>query len=119
MWEVVFAQTQTAPPEGGAPAGPGALLGSPLFMVVAFVAIMYFFMLRPTQKREKERQGMLAALVKGDQVVTSGGICGTIVGLKEKTVVLRVSDEGNVKLEFLRGAISQVTSRASGSEESE
>jgi len=81
-------------------------------MIVAFMVIMYFFLLRPNQKRERERREMLASLSKGDQVVTTGGICGTIVGLKEKTVVLRVNEDDNVKMEFLRGAISQVLARA-------
>jgi preprotein translocase subunit YajC len=86
-------------------------LSNMLFLLVAMVAIMYFLMIRPNQKREKDRREMMAALAKGDKVVTSGGICGSVVGLSEKTVVLRVSDEPVVKMEFLRGAISQVTSR--------
>lgn len=113
MWNVVLAQTQNAAPESTeAPQGPQSLLGNPLFMIVAFMVIMYFFLLRPNQKREKERRDMLASLSKGDQVVTTGGICGTVVGLKEKTVILRVNEDDNVKMEFLRGAISQVLARA-------
>ncbi len=117
MWDKVCAQTKQPAPEKGAPEGPGSLLGSPLFMIVAFVAIMYFFLLRPSQKREKERQQMLGSLAKNDQVVTTGGIYGTIVGLKDKTVVLRVNDDQNVKMEFLRGSISQVTSPADEDQE--
>ena len=82
-------------------------------MLVIFFAIMYFFLIRPNQKREKERREMLAAVTKGDKVVTSGGLCGTVVGLSEKSVVLRVSDDPVVKMEFLRGAISQVSSSRS------
>jgi len=89
----------------------GNPLNSMIFMLVAFMAIMYFLTIRPNQKREKERKEMLASIAKGDKVITSGGICGSVVGLSEKTVVLRVSDEPNVKMEFLRGAISQVVSR--------
>ena len=63
------------------------------------------------QKREKERQRMLSSLSKGDRVITSGGILGTIVGLTEKSAVLRVSDEPPLKIEFLRGAISRVVTR--------
>ncbi len=84
-----------------------------LVLFAAMIAIMYFLMIRPNQKREKERRDMLASVAKGDKVVTTGGICGTVVGLSEKTIVLRVSDEPTVKMEFLRGAISQVTSRNS------
>lgn len=107
------AQTPEPAPAGGA--GTGQPGGNPmnqlLFMMIAFAAIMYFLTIRPNQKREKERRDMLAKLAKGDKVVTTSGICGTIVGLTEKTVVLRVSDDSNVKMEFLRGAIGQVTSR--------
>ena len=88
-------------------------MSSMLLMFLGIIAIMYFLTIRPNQKREKERQRMLAAVAKGDKVVTSGGICGSVVGLSEKTVVLRVSEEPNVKMEFLRGAISTVTARAS------
>ncbi len=111
MWNVVFAQSQDAAPETAAPSGPQSLLGSPLFMIAAFMVIMYMFLLRPNQKREKERREMLASLSKGDEVVTTGGICGSIVRLKEKTVVLCVNNDDNMKMEFLRGAISQVISR--------
>jgi preprotein translocase subunit YajC len=104
---------QTTAPGGSATetAPSGNPLNSMLFMFIAVIGIMYFLTIRPNQKREKERKTMLAALAKGDKVVTTGGICGSVVGLSEKTVVLRVSDDPNVKIEVLRGAISQVTSR--------
>lgn len=114
MWNIVLAQAQQAaeqlPADGAAQQAPGGGL-SMLYMLVAFMAIMYFLMIRPNQKREKERRQMLASIAKGDKVITTGGICGSVVGLTEKTVVLRVSEDPNVKIEFLRGAISQVTSR--------
>ncbi|MBI5094055.1 MAG: preprotein translocase subunit YajC [Candidatus Hydrogenedentes bacterium] len=81
------------------------------FPIIMLVAIFYFLMIRPNQKQEKKRRDMLASLAKGDKVVTSGGICGTVVGLSEKNVVLRVSDEPAVKMEFVRGAVSKVLSR--------
>jgi len=81
-------------------------------MLLIFGVIMYLFFFRPNQKREKERREMLAALAKGDKVVTSGGICGSVIGLTDKTVVLRVGEDPNMKMEFLRGAVSQVTSRS-------
>jgi len=83
--------------------------GSMLPMIVAFIAIMYFLMIRPQQKREKERKNMLNALAKGDKVVTSGGICGTITDISENHVVVKVDDD--VKLQFVRSAIVQVVSR--------
>lgn len=120
MWNVILAQvlaqaneaTQTATDTaGGASGATGNPLNSMVFMLVAFMAIMYFLTIRPNQKREKERKEMLSSLAKGDRVITSGGIMGNVVGLSEKSVVLRVSDEPNVKIEFLRGAVSQVISR--------
>lgn len=116
MWQLILAQAQEAAQGTAtdAPTGPFGGGGSQfMIMMVALLAIMYFLMIRPNQKREKDRKEMLAAVAKGDKVVTSGGICGSVVGLSEKTVVLKVSDEPNVKMEFLRGAISQVTSKAS------
>lgn len=116
MWKIVHAATEAANSVAGtegqstgqAPQSP--LLKSMLpFLVV--ILLIYFVLLWPQRKRDKERREMLASLAKGDRVVTTGGACGTVVGLSEKTVVLRVSEEDNIKMEFVRGAISQVTSR--------
>jgi len=117
VWNVVQAAVQTANEGAGAqgqslPRGSGSGLMQMLPMILGIIALFYFFMIRPQQKQQKERREMLASLSKGDRVVTSGGICGTIVSLKEKSVVLRVSDDDNIKMEFVRGAISQVTSRS-------
>ena len=127
MWNLVLAQAQDAAQgtaEGvtdgavGAGAAPQAQMPSMLFMVVAFFFIMYLFMIRPNQKREKERKEMLASVAKGDKIVTTGGICGTVVGLSEKIVVVRVTnDEPGVKMEFLREAIMRVASREKSAKE--
>ena len=113
MWYSAYAQEAA----GKAPAAAGqAQQGLPALLQTAFpfimlVGIFYFLMIRPNQKQEKKRKDMLASLAKGDKVVTSGGICGTVLGLTEKNVVLRVSDEPPVKMEFVRGAVSKVLSR--------
>ena len=96
--------TAIAPAAGG---GMG-MFGSMLPLIAIF-AVMWFFMIMPQQRRDKQRREMLASIAKGDRVVTNGGICGTIVGLHEKTVVLKVSDDPPTKIEFVRSAISQVT----------
>ena len=96
-----------AAPAAGQEGTPPSMKGM-WIMLAAFMGIMYFLMIRPQQKREKERQAMLAALSKGDHVVTTGGIVGTIVGLNEKSVVLRVSDEPILKINVLRGAVTRV-----------
>ena len=110
MWRLLFAQTEVTQSAEGAAEQPAAAPSNPLTgmlpMIVIFFAIMYFLMIRPQQKREKERRAMLAAVAKGDAVITTGGICGTVVGLSEDRVVLRVDE--NVTMEFVRGAIAQV-----------
>jgi len=76
-----------------------------LFLVVIF-GIFYFMLIRPQQKQQKKHKEMLNNLNKNDEVVTMGGIHGTIINVKEKTFVLRVDD--NVKIEIDKNAISYV-----------
>lgn len=113
MWRLLFAQAQEAVQEAAPAAEQSASnpLTSMLPMIIAFFAIVYFLMIRPQQKRERERQAMLAAITKGDNIVTTGGICGTVVGLSEERVVLRVDED--VTMEFFRGAIAQVLPKES------
>ncbi len=103
MGKMLYAQA-----EGAQPGSQG--FSQILFMLVMFFAIMYFLIIRPQQKRERQRREMLESLSKGDEVVTTGGICGTLVGLNESHVVLRVDD--NTKIEFVRSAIAQVTPKS-------
>ena len=95
-------------PQGSAEGGTG---GHPMMTFVPFVAIIaifYFLIIRPQNKKRKETENMLKALRKGDRVVTIGGLHGTIQTVKETsgTVIVKVDD--NVKLEFSRSAISSV-----------
>jgi preprotein translocase subunit YajC len=91
------------PPSGS---GPSAIVTQVMFFGAIF-AIFYFLLIRPQQRQRKERERMLSALKKGDRVVTSGGLHGTVVGLADHTVTLKVADQ--VKLEFDRSAIGRVT----------
>jgi len=97
--------------EGGG--GSSSLLS--FLPLVAIVAIFYFLILRPQNKKQKETQKMLSTLKKGDRVVTIGGVHGVIQSVKESTVIVRVDD--NTKLEFSRSAVSSVESQ--GKEEKE
>jgi len=81
-----------------------------LIMMALIFGIFYFLTIRPQQKKQKERQGMISRVEKGDKVITSGGIYGLVVGTKEKTLVIKVAD--NVKIEFARSAISRVEKKA-------
>ena len=87
---------------------------SPLLSLLPLVAILlvfYFLLFLPNQKRQKKQQVMLANLKNGDRVVTSGGIHGTIVGLRDEFIVLRVPPE-SVRLEVLRSAVATVDNPA-------
>lgn len=105
-----FIYAQEAPANGNGASPPGSPIPTSLIFMLLIFAIFWFLLIRPSQKRERERREMLARLGKGDNVVTSGGICGTIVGLNDKTVVLKVSDDPVMKMEFVRGAVQQITS---------
>lgn len=83
--------------------------GNMLMSVVPFIliiAIFYFFIIRPQNKKQKETEKMINALKKGDKVVTIGGIHGTVSSTKEKSVVVKV--DSNTQIEFSRSAISAV-----------
>jgi preprotein translocase subunit YajC len=94
----------------GAPAAGGASSIMSFLPFVLIIAIFYFLIIRPQNKKQKETQRMLSALKKGDKVVTIGGVHGTIAAIKESSVVVKVDD--NVKMEFSRSAIASVVSVA-------
>ena len=103
MYLLIMLMAQPGGQQGG---------GSTLMTFLPFIAIfviMYFLMIRPQAKKQKQRQQMLNALQKGDDVITTGGMHGKIVGFKDdnKTVILKVDD--NVKLSFDRSAINVVS----------
>ncbi len=90
-------------------AGLGSLgsLGS-LPILLLFMVAMYFLLVRPNQQKQKTWQEMLGKLKAGDQVTTNGGLRGTVLSLKEDTVIVRVQPDGT-KLEFVKSAIAAVT----------
>lgn len=73
-------------------------------LVLMFV-VFYFLLLRPQQKRQKELNQMIQELKKGDRVTTSGGIIGTVAGIQNDYVILKVGD-GETKIEILKSAIT-------------
>lgn len=70
------------------------------------ILIFYFLIIRPQRKRDKDAKSMLAAMKKGDKIVTIGGIRGTIVSVKETTVIVKVDD--NTRIEFSKNAVAQI-----------
>jgi len=103
------AYAQTAP--AAASGGDGFLggltgnLGSFLPLVLMFVAL-YFIMIRPQMKKQKEQKAMLDALAKGDEVATAGGIIGTITKLNDSIVTLEIAS--GVEMQIQRFAVAQV-----------
>ena len=83
-----------------------------MFAILAItIGIFYFMIIRPQQKKQKETEAMLQAISKGDRVLTTGGVFGTVVGKKgEDVVVLKVADE--VKMEFSKQSIVRVLERS-------
>lgn len=89
----------------GGPGGENSQspLGFPVMMIL-FFAIMYVMMIRPQQRKEKERRAMLNELKKGDKVLFAGGLIGIIAQISDKTAKIKVSEK--VTLEVARGAIT-------------
>jgi preprotein translocase subunit YajC len=87
---------------GATQQAPGGGMSFMLMMALVFV-VMYFFMIRPQQKRQKELRNFRASLQKGDKVVTSGGIYGTIIEIKETYILVEVDQ--NVRMRFDKSCI--------------
>ncbi len=107
MFAVVFAQAAQAVPETPSPMDQMIHM---ILLLGVTVGIVYFMIIRPQQKKQKETEAMRASIRKGDRVLTTGGLYGTVVGEREGVVVLKVADD--VKLEFARDAIVQVKERS-------
>ena len=99
---------------GGAPGSEAP--ASPLVLLwpwVMIFGIFYLLIFRPQRLKQKQLEKMISQLEKGDKVVTSGGLLGIVVGLKEKIVVIKIAD--NVKVEVLRSSITNVERKESSS----
>ncbi|MER7417492.1 preprotein translocase subunit YajC [Micromonospora peucetia] len=92
--------------EGGG--GVGGL--TPILMIALLFGVMYFMMIRPQQKRRREAESMQSALAPGDEVVTIGGLYGTVTGVDDDTVLLEVAP--GVQTRYARPAIARVVSQA-------
>jgi len=92
------------------PGGSGLLGLAPLLFIFA---IFYFLLIMPQQRKQKKWQAMLSELKNGDRIVTSGGLRGTIISLKDDALTLRVPPD-NVKLEISRASVVTVTPAEEG-----
>jgi len=97
-WPLLMAP---APTDGSQPPAWVQLLP----LVILFV-LMYFVLLRPQMKRQKEQEKLISSVKSGDRVVAAGGIYGTVTNIKDSVVVLKISD--NVKIEVQRSTITSV-----------
>jgi preprotein translocase subunit YajC len=93
------------------PTPPGGGAAPVLFQLVPIVLVLgifFFLVIRPQQRDRRRREQMLAALKKGDRVVTSGGLIGTVVGVTERRVTLKLGD--SVRVECLRSSVTGLES---------
>ena len=96
-----------------APAGgEGGGMTSTLIMFGLIILIFYFMILRPQQKRQKDRQKLLDSVQKGDKVVTTGGMHVNVIGVEDKTLLVQIAD--NVKVKIDRTAVASVARSAEG-----
>lgn len=79
---------------------------SSLLPFLLIIVVFYFLILRPQQKRQKERQKLLEGVKKGDKIITSGGIHGTVEGLEDDSVLVKIAD--NVKVKMDKAAIGTI-----------
>ena len=94
-------------PQGGI--GPMMIVGYLLLF-----AAMYFFMIAPKRKKQKEHEKLISSLQSGDEIVTNGGIYGTITNVKDDRFVVRISD--NTKIELAKGFVQTVLKKPEAAE---
>ena len=90
------------------PTGGGSSIVTLLPLLL--IPVLYFVMIRPQQKRQKQWQEMLGSLKTGDRVTTAGGIRGIILSIKDDAIIIRVAPD-NLKLEVAKNAIASVTTQ--------
>ncbi len=84
---------------------------SQLITIVLIIGVFYFLLIRPQKKAQEDHKKMLSALKKNDEVITVGGIHGTVANVKDVSVTLKVDD--NVKIEVQKSSIASVRRKAS------
>ncbi len=110
MSDLILSFLLFAPPTGGQTPNPFVQL---VPLVLIFV-VFYFFLIRPQQKKQKEREKVLDSLKRGDKIVTIGGMHGTVAGIdsEKKTVLIQIAD--NQKVTFDRSAVANIEKQEAG-----
>lgn len=112
IWNWITLWALAAPPEGQeSPQSPIYLFGWLGIMIVIF----YFILIRPQQRKEKERQALLSNVKSGDRVLFGGGIIGTVTNVKDNMFTIKIADK--VKVDVARSAVSQVLNKGEMEEE--
>ena len=101
MTTLAYAEIPASAPAAQSSSAPSFMNFVP---IIGMLAIFYFFMIRPQQKRSNEHKKMLEALKKDDKVITSGGVYGTVMSVGDKTLELKIAD--NVKIKVSKSSIS-------------
>ncbi len=116
FFQYLAQQSAAAPaaPQAEASADPMGGLANffPMIMLAVIFAFMYFFVIRPQKKEEKRKAEMLGTLAKGDTVVTSSGIIGTVASVKDASVFLKVGD--GTRIEFVKAAVTEIRKKGDG-----
>ena len=112
---VLLAQAAAPSPATGQPGAPGAqptpmqlIFGSPLVLIGLMIVMMYFLMIRPQSQQRKRQAQMLETLRSGDKIVTTSGIIGVVITVKDKTISLRSAD---AKMEVTKSSVTDILER--------
>ncbi len=93
--DIAYAMGQAG---GTAAEGGGGLLSTPLLPIILMLGVMWFFLIRPQQKKLKANREMISSLKKGDRIITTGGLHGRITGISELTLTVEIADKVRVKV---------------------
>ena len=91
-------------------------MGSTVIMLLIMLAVFYFMLIRPENKRKKKDEEMRSSVRNGDEIITIGGICGTVVDVKEDKIVIETSKD-QVRIEFAKWALSSNETQAAAEKE--
>jgi preprotein translocase subunit YajC len=102
-----LAQT-TQPAQPGSSGGMPGIFSNPLIPIIVIILIFYFFIFRGQRKDKKQREEMLNNVRKNDQVITIGGLMGTVMQVREQEVTIKIDESNNTKIDIARWAIKTV-----------
>jgi preprotein translocase subunit YajC len=108
IFDLVAQATAPATQSGGTPPPPAFQFLVSYGPLILIFVLFYFLFIRSKQNTERTRQQMLAALKKGDEVQTIGGVLGKVIETRDDRVLLKVDESSNAKMWFTRGAIQRV-----------